>query len=66
MSSEFEVQVTEEFEVVQTEAAHARPAQTDMTLRIKHNSTNQKQNQKNKKQHTKQPTNNPKQAKKKH
>ena len=40
MSSEFEVQVTEEFEVVQAEAAQAEAAQTRrrLALRIEHSS----------------------------
>ena len=38
MSSEFEVQVTEEFELVQTEATQAEAAQAEMTLRIEHSS----------------------------
>ena len=38
MSSEFEVQVTEEFEVVQAEAAQAETAQAEVVLRIEHSS----------------------------
>jgi len=38
VSSEFEVQVTEEFEVVQAEAAQAEAAQAEGALRIDHSS----------------------------
>jgi RNA polymerase sigma-B factor len=38
VSSEFEVQVTEEFEVVQAEAAQAEAVRAEMALRIEHSS----------------------------